>query len=286
VNRRDALKAGVGGIGLAAQVAHSAGAGENARVVDTNVSLFQWPFRRLSADDPDALAKRLSSLGIAEAWAGSFEALLHRDLSAVNRRVSEVCARLPLFRPVGSLHPGQPGWREDLRRCAEEHGMRIVRLYPNYHGYGLDSSEFAELLALATKRRLLVQIAVAMEDERTQSAIARVPDADLSPLAALLRKAPAARVQLLNWRPRSGLLERLKGLPGLFFDTARVEGTDGIPRLVAAAGGDRVLFGSHAPFLIPESALIRTHESGQLRGASLSAVLGGNADKLFRKGRG
>ena len=61
----------------------------------------------------------------------------------------------------------------------------------------------------------------------------RVPDVDLAPLADVLRLVPEASVQILNARPNSRLLEKLAPLAGVFFDTARVEGTDGVPRLVA-----------------------------------------------------
>ena len=48
-----------------------------------------------------------------------------------------------------------------------------------------------------------------------------------------MAKVPEARVQLLNHRLRSPLLETLAPIPGLYFDTARVEGTDGVPNLVS-----------------------------------------------------
>ena len=96
-----------------------------------------------------------------------------------------------------------------------------------------------------------------------------------------MAKVPGARVQLLNLRPGGSQLATLAKIPGLFFDTARADGTDGVASLLAATGPDRVLFGSHAPFLIPEAALIRVHESA-LDPGPLRAVLRDNAEALLK----
>ena len=56
-----------------------------------------------------------------------------------------------------------------------------------------------------------------------------------------------------------------------------------VPQLVSKVPAGRVLFGSHAPFLVPEAALIRTHESGQLPVESLKQLLASNARKLLGK---
>lgn len=285
MNRRDVLNLGVSAAAVSVFAATKARSDDKDsprfRIVDTNINLFHWPFRRLPLDDPDVLVKKLRSLGIAQGWAGSFEGILHRDIAGVNQRLAEVCRKRPELIPIGSVNLELPGWSDDLRRCIGEHNMPGIRVHPNYHGYKLDDSRFAQLLRRATKAGRFVQIAAVMEDTRTQHPMLRVPDVDLSPLAKLIPSIPGARVQILNYRPRPPLLERLAETPGVFFDTARVEGTDGVPRLVQSVPAGRVMFGTHAPFLIPEAALIRVHESAKLDEAALRAVLSENAERVI-----
>ncbi len=287
INRRELLGLGAAATAASLLAARSSPAEEQEQspfqFIDTNISLFRWPFRRLPLDETNLLVQKLRSLGIAKAWAGSFEGLLYRDLAGVNLRLAEECRRYGELIPIGSINPELPGWEQDLKACIETHRMPGVRLSPNYHGYTLDDPRFARLLKLAAKAGLLVQIAVAMEDIRTQHPNLVTPDVDLSPLPEVMEKVPGAKVQILNHRLRGKLLEDLAKTPGVYFDVARVDGTDGVPNLVKAVPQGRVLFGTHAPFLIPESALIRLNEASKLSEESLRAVLWENAVKVLGK---
>ncbi|HKV41049.1 MAG TPA: amidohydrolase family protein, partial [Blastocatellia bacterium] len=169
-------------------------------IVDTNVNLFRWPFRRLAGDDPADLVKRLRDKGVTQAWAGSFEGLLHRDVAGVNLRLAAACREQgPNFLVAfGCINPKLPDWQEDVRRCHEDHRMAGIRLYPGYHGYTLEDPAFAELLAIAAKRRLIVQIALSMEDPRTQFPLMRVPPVDPAPLGRLIQHTRNLRLVLLN----------------------------------------------------------------------------------------
>jgi len=255
------------------------------RIIDTNVSLFQWPFRRLPLDDADSLVAKLRSLGIEQAWASSFEGLLHRDIASVNRRLAEACrSRLELV-PIGCINLELPDWESDLHRCFGEHGMPGVRLHPNYHGYKLDDPRFVRLIELATKAGRFVQLATVLEDTRTQHPLVRVADVDLTPLPRIISQVDGARVQLLNHRPSAATLKIFAKTDGLYFDTSRVESTDGVPQLVDQLSSGRVLYGSHAPLLIPEAALIRVNEAGLLDDAALRGLLGENAEALMQANR-
>ncbi|MCB1231820.1 MAG: amidohydrolase family protein [Verrucomicrobiae bacterium] len=284
MRRRVLLQSAVAGsaaVMLRGQMAEAADdAGNFEGIIDSNVSLFHWPFRRLPLDKTEKLVAKLRSLGVTKALAGSFEGVFHRDLASANARLADECARYPELTPIGSVSPSLPGWERDLDRCASKWRMPGIRLHPSQQGYALDSTLFSRLLARAAEAGVFVQLAVTLEDVRTQPALVVKPDVDLAPLADAMAKAPAAKVQLLNLRPRGSELKSLATIPNLYFDTARADGTDGVASLLAVAGPERVVFGSHAPFLIPEAALIRVHESA-LDPNSLRTLLRGNAEGLL-----
>jgi predicted TIM-barrel fold metal-dependent hydrolase len=252
-------------------------------ITDTNVSLFRWPFRRVKGDETSALAEKLRSHGVTAAWAGSFEGLLHRDLGGVNARLAEECANFPLFVPFGSVNPTAPDWEEDVRRCHEEYRMPGLRLHPNYHGYELTHPGFAKLLRVAAERGLLVQLALVMEDERTQHPLLRVPPVDVTPLPPLVRETPGLRLVLLNALRTVRLEEvhRLVHVGEIAFEISMLERLGGVGALLGQAPLERVLFGSHAPLFYFESA------EGKLRESVLSeeqkaAITSGNAANLLR----
>ena len=252
-------------------------------LIDTNITLGRWPFRRLPLDETPALVAKLRQQGVTQAWAGSFEALFSRDLTAVNARLAEECRRhgRGILLPFGSVNLTLPDWEEDFRRCVELHGMGGLRLYPNYHGYPLDDPAFAKLLALATERQVVVQIAADMEDERTQSRLAPVPHVDAKPLLALLKNLPGARVMLLNWfRAVPADLVRQLAATGVSFDIATLEGVGGVAKLIEQVSVERVVFGSHAPFFYFESAALKLKESA-LNAEGMRAVCMVNARRCL-----
>jgi len=252
-------------------------------LIDTNVSLGRWPLRRSPLEETAAWVAKLRANGVTQAWAGSFDALLHKDIAAVNARLAEDCRRQGrrLLVPFGTVNLTLPGWEEDLRRCHEEHQMPGVRLYPYYHGYTLHAPTFARLFELVTARKLLVQIACSLEDERTQHPRLQVPPVDLTPLLDLLGKTAAARVQLLNalrtWRSKPVLDLAAQGAR---FEIATLEGVQGITNALAQMPGDRLCFGSHAPFYYFESAKLKLQES-VLSHAQMNALCADNARRLL-----
>jgi uncharacterized protein len=256
-------------------------------LVDSNVYLSRWPYRRLPYDRTPRLAQMLKREGVVQAWAGSFDALLHRDISAVNVRLADECAAEGggLFVPFGAVNPTLPDWEEDLRRCHEVHRMPGIRLHPDFHGYSLDDARFVRLMELATARGLIVQIALGMEDPRTRAPNSMFPTPHPGPLADLLPKMPSAKVVLLNFFREFGynrvLLVRLNGLPQVRFDMAMVEGVDAVREVLNSVGSIRLLFGSYAPYYNFDSSRLKLQES-ELSAEQLAAIRHGNASALMQ----
>jgi uncharacterized protein len=261
-------------------------------IIDSNVHLFEWPFRKLKYDRTEALIAKLRRHRITQAWAGSFEAVLHKQLDAINHRLAEECRTRGggVLIPIGTINPSWPDWEEDLRRCHERYGIKGLRLYPTYHGYTSDHPEFTRMLDEAAKRGMLIQIAMRMEDERVHHPAIDVPLINTSQLVDVLKKVPSAKVQLINSAgPLLG-----KSVPDLVrdtqvtFDIAATEGNGGVGRLIegknpsyrGAIPVERLLFGSHAPFFPCESAVMKLFES-PLGLDQLEKLMHANARRLI-----
>lgn len=265
-------------------------AGEPPTLIDTNIHLFEWPYRRLKYSRTADLVAKLKRHRVSEAWAGSFEALFTKDVSGTNARLVEECRRHPGFlRPIGTVNPAWPDWEEDLRRCHDVHRMAGIRLYPAYHGLVMNAPEVVALLKLATARGMFIQIALELEDPRVHHPTLQLQPLDVKTLAAGLAAVPNARVQLLDctFNLQLPLSQPLLDLPHVAFDVSTLESVGILDRLLnERAGGrpgplplERVLFGSHAPYFPFEAALLRLFESPLTR-AQLDALMSANARRF------
>lgn len=254
-------------------------------LVDCNVSLGRWPSRRLPLDEPGALVRALRRAGVAKAWTGSFEGILHNDLAGANERLAEACARHGrnnCLIPFGTINPRLAGWERDLERCVHHYKMPGIRLYPSYHGYTLDDPVFGGVLRAADQMELIIQLPVLLEDERTQHPLLTVKHLDARPLPKLLKDCGRVRVLLMNWWrgvPRA-LLPALTGSGRVFLDMAAVEGVNGVRSLLDQVPLSSVVFGSYSPFFYLESSLLKLKES-ELTKVELAALCTGNARKLL-----
>lgn len=252
-------------------------------VIDTNVYVSRWPFRRIPGDDTAGLVEMLRGHGVVQAWAGSFDGVFHKDIGAVNARLAEECRTRGegLLVPFGTVNPRLPDWEEDLRRCHEEYGMPGIRLHPNYHCYTLDEPAFARLLRMASERGMIVQLAAWMEDERHQHPLMPVPTVDLAPLAALLKDLPEVRGVLLNTAhvPGNKRLSPLAEAGQVFFDLAKLELIEGLAKLMRQVPVERIVFGSYSPMFYFESTLLKLQESA-ISEVETSSILAENARQL------
>ena len=255
-------------------------------MIDVNVNLSRWPFRRLPFDDTPSLVRKLRKSGVTQAWVGSFDGLLHRDIAGVNTRLADECRRFGdgMLLPVGSINPALPDWQEDLQRCRTIHGMHAIRLHPNYHGYALDSAECGELWSLAAKHRLIVQLVLNMEDVRLHHPLMQVPNVDVGPLQGLVERHPELRLIVMNnyGTVSADAAARLVTAGRVYFEISHAERVGTLETLIKQVPYERLLLGSHFPFFVLEASLLKFTES-QVGATITAAIQHGNARQLVEE---
>ena len=267
----------------------------NPDIIDTNVNLFKWPFRRMKYGDTRSLVAKLRKHRITKAWAGNFEALFSKSINDVNARLVEECRRNGegILIPFGTVNLAWPDWEEDLRRCHEVHRMPGIRLYPTYQTFDLNHVEFPRLMSQATERGLIIQIVGDMEDSRVHHPIVLTRELSFDPLVEIMKKIPKAKVQLLNWNERvsSELLKKLVLETNIVLDISWLESTGALGRMIdgnhwygprTPVPVERILFGSHAPYFPVDSAIIKLFES-PLTLEQMKAVMNVNAGQFIKQ---
>lgn len=267
---------------------------QSPEIVDTNVNLFEWPFRKLKYGSTEALVSKLRKHRVAQAWAGSYEALFSKDIQGVNTRLAEECRKRGdgMLIPFGTVNLAWPDWEEDLRQCHEVHKMPGVRIYPVYQTFDLDHPDFARLVEMATDRKMIIQIVGDMEDSRHHHPIVSIRSVNMAPILDIAKRVPSARIELVYWNHRASanLLAKLVSETSVFFDTSRVEGAGEVGRLIegkswtraqTAIPVERFLFGSHAPYFPVEANIIKLFEH-PLTAEQIIAVMNGNARRLLQ----
>ncbi|MBI2946877.1 MAG: amidohydrolase family protein [Verrucomicrobia bacterium] len=261
-------------------------------IIDTNVNLFSWPFRALKYRDTKGLVAKLKKHRVIEAWAGSFEALLSKDLSGVNARLVAECREhgAGFLIPFGSVNLAWPDWEDDVRRCHEVHQMPGIRIYPGFQPFDLNHPGMESLVKTTAERGLILQVVFGMEDPRVHHPIIQVGPVTFAPLLKAVKSAPNAKVQLLHFSGsnRNEDLTQFMKQTNAVLDISRLEGNGAVGRMIGSVQGlpsarvpvDRLVFGSHAPYFPVETAILKLIES-PLDAHQLQAIMQGNARRLL-----
>lgn len=249
-------------------------AGSAPAIIDTNINLLNWPFREFKYGETDALVSKLKKHHISQAWAGSFEGLFHKNIDAVNRRLADECKKngRGFLLPFGTVNIAWPDWKEDLRRCDEEYGMRGIKIFPIYQTFDFAQPEFVELLEELAKRDMILQVVGDIDDLRNIHPIVKVRSVKFEAMVEAVKKVPNAKVELVYWNNRVGgkVLDRFVEETGVYFDISRIETNGGLGLLIEGkpwngttkpVPAKRILFGSHAPFFPVETNLLKLFES-------------------------
>ena len=232
-------------------------------MIDVSAYLGHFAFRRLRHNTAAGLVAFMDRKGIERAVVGSASAIAYRNAQAGNEELAaEVKGHAGRLVPFAVLNPAYAGWRDDLKICQEQFGMRGVRLYPRWHNYKLPDAACLELVRAAATRGMVISIPVRVEDRRQGSWLVDIPDVTNEEIAGLVKAVPQATFIVANGAGFAGspLGRKDSGLPANYvIDIARlnVELDNEMGRLIANLGEDRLVLGTGMPFQYPDLAFTK-----------------------------
>lgn len=232
-------------------------------IVDTNAYLGYFAFRQLRHNTADELLRLMDEKGIDKAMVSSASAITYRNTQPANEELAAaVKPHLDRLIPFAVVNPFYAGWRDDLKICCEQFGMKGLRLYPKWHNYAFSDQCCFDLLNEAVERSLLVSIPIRVEDYRQRSWLVDVPDIPLGEVVELVKACPKVRFILVNGigYTRTPLGKKDNDLPANYWiEISRLSATlaDEVGTLVSQLGAERVVFGSGMPFKYPDPAMVK-----------------------------
>lgn len=199
------------------------------------------------------------------------------DLGEANRNLASKVER-HASRLVGAarIDPWQPDAAHMLLWGVESLGLRALYLNPWEETFRADIEQLDDLLAVASENKIPVLISAGYpwlsEALQVYKLAARWPDVPI-----IMTNGGQINISGLG---QADVALALKKASNLYFDTAGIYRQDFIEEIVEEFGGERVLFGSGAPYFDQRFELKRIQVAKVSQNNRL-AMISGNAHRLL-----
>ncbi|MEO8636743.1 MAG: amidohydrolase family protein [Gemmatimonadales bacterium] len=231
-------------------------------MIDVNTFLGASPWRPIAGSEPAALLATMDRLGVSTAWVTHLPSLYWKDPAESHDALYDVARRHPRLRPVPVIHPGLPGWEDDLRRAAAE-GAVAVRADPGQLGLAPAGPEVLDLVRACGETDLPILASVRLEDVRGRHPLDLAPELPTWAVRAWARQA--TRTRLVITHADRGFIEEVhyslspEESARCWWDISWIWGPpeDHLAHLLATIGVGRFLFGSGQPLRLAETPIAR-----------------------------
>ncbi|RKN74193.1 amidohydrolase family protein [Paenibacillus ginsengarvi] len=248
-------------------------------VIDFAVWTGNWPFLKLRYTELPALKVKLQSQHVQQAFVAPIDAILEQDPMRANKALLAATAGDDYFSPVLIADLSFANWEEVIELAVTDGHVRMIKLLPSYHMYEVDESVFEPLVRLTQQHRLLISFQMRVEDKRGMYPLLNVNDPDIVRVVKTLSYFPEQPFVLSN--PVIGeLVQVLNSVDNVYVELESLEHADVLLQLKQLYTLDRILYGSHAPFFIPEAALSKLKVTDATR-EDAEQVAFGNARRLL-----
>lgn len=236
-------------------------------IIDSNVLVGNWPFRKLPYTDASQVRQVLVTSGINHALAGSLDAILFRNVQDGNEILYKALAQhRDFFTPAATINPSYARWEKDYEQALQEK-CAAIRIWPEYQGWSLLESCSLELCRACKEDRLPIILTAEIEDSRQRHFLDKPADSNSRDVRQLIEEMEGLRVLIVNARAEK-VREIALTLPEenrkqIFFDISGLWGAfvDDLDLCIEQVGISQFVFGSHAALKTPETAITKLNLS-------------------------
>ncbi len=226
------------------------------KIIDVNAGFGFWPIQRFSFSTLSALDGEYERLGVEEVWLSAVESILYPEPETYDQRLLSAASEYPRFRVVKTINPLLANWEARLRDAHSSGILRAVKLFPNYHGAPLALPAVKNLCAVAAQLRLPVLIQMRVNDERNQPSCLQMSAVQAGEIVALAQEAP--ETLFIALAPYHSDLKILAtGSANLLADISFMDYSNAVGAASRLFPQERLVFGSHAPWLLPQAAVMK-----------------------------
>ncbi len=214
---------------------------------DFNCFSGNWPFHKVRYNTVAKIAQLHKRCGIDGGLISSCEAIFYQDPYEAEVSLARELEGTGYYHAM-TLNPTLPAWRDDLRRCVEELGIKAVRLVPGYHGYALTDEVMGQVTDALQEYSLPLLLTLRTEDDRTTWMLRPRP-IPMDEVKAFLQNYTNIPTLIANIRLNeiAALAELFEARNDLFIDTAGfMRGLFPVDDAYPTVKG-RMVFGSNAP---------------------------------------
>jgi len=219
-------------------------------IIDVNVNYGIWPFRKFYIDSLKKLEKKLKENKIDFAFISHLGGVLnYQEVEEYNNELYKKIKGNKNFYFVPVINLNLKDAEENIEK------FKFIKIVPNYHLYSINDKKFTKIFRKISDLKIVVFLQMRYEDERNQNPLFKVKGMDIEEIKKFASNFPEIKIILLCSYYREAI--ELCKMENIYSDISFIENYKTIKTLLNYIPADKILFGSHTPFLYTESQIAK-----------------------------
>lgn len=241
-------------------------------IIDVNVHFGYWAFRKLSMGTLREIEKKLKENKISKCFISHLGPVLNfQEVDAFNEELEKKIKNNIFFIFVPIVNPILLNSVEYLEK------YKFIKIVPSYHNYSLIDKRFEIFFKNVSDKNIIVFLQMRYEDERSHNPVFKVKSPSIEEIKEFAYNYPEMKMVLLC--PYFSEIIHLCKIDNVYSDISFAEHFKTIKALIKDVSEDKILFGSHTPFLYTESEVAKI-EYSEVEMEKLEKIMYKNIMKL------